>query len=929
MRTDVISSRSFLFAAMFAALGLLFLATTPAQAEFGIANFSGSVTAGPAPGPGEPAPPETQAGAHPYAASTTIGFNQHSTPSGPVPDEDVKTIEVDLPPGFLGDPTALPRCARSEFAGTELRNPLVPDCPVATQVGTVRVQATSGIDFQVPVFNLKAPAGKPAQFGFQIFTFQVFADATVRPGDHGVTVVFRNVNQTLGLRESKFTLWGNPASSIHDEQRDQTCIFEIFCEGGGFSAGVAEDAFLTNPMDCSAGPLTTSVRANSWQHPEVWKEASFDTDFTQEPPLPMAVTGCDLLKMPIEMSAAPTTGSADSPSGLAVTLEVPQDQSPTGLATAELKRAEVTLPEGVTVNAASAGGLGACSESQIGLDDTDPADCPPNSRIGSVTIESPLLDETMDGSVYLAEQGNNPLHSLLGLYLVAEAQGVTIKLAGKVSPDPQTGRLTTTFDDNPQLPFSRLDLRFKGGGRAPLATPPSCGTYQAEGRISPWSAVEPDNPTAAETVSPVATFEVGSGPGGGPCPSGTFTAGLSAGVTNPLAGMASPFVLSAFRPDGTQRMGALEVSLPKGVLASLRGIPYCPEGSLAGVSSAEGSGASELATPSCPAASRLGSVSVGAGVGSNPFYVSTGSAYLAGPYKGAPLSIAFVTPAIAGPFDLGTVLVRAALRIDPVTAQATAVSDPLPTILHGIPLNLRDVRVNLDRRDFTLNPTSCAEQAVTGSAISTAGATAPLSDRFQVAGCGDLGFKPKLSLSLSGPTRRSAHPSLKAVLKMPKGNANIGKAVVTLPETEFLENAHIRTICTRVQYAADQCPKGSIYGYAKAWTPLLDEPLQGPVYLRSSNHKLPDLVADLNGQIEIDLAGRIDSPKGRLRNTFWAVPDAPVSKFVLTMQGGKKGLLVNNTELCRKKPRAKAEFTGQNGKVQTLNPLVKTSCGKR
>jgi hypothetical protein len=320
-------------------------------------------------------------------------------------------------------------------------------------------------------------------------------------------------------------------------------------------------------------------------------------------------------------------------------------------------------------------------------------------------------------------------------------------------------------------------------------------------------------------------------------------------------------------------------------------------------------------------------VDVGAGAGSSPLHVQ-GSAYLAGPYKGAPLSIAVITPAVAGPFDLGTVVVRAALYVNPVTAQVHAVSDPFPTILQGIPLHLRSVVLNLDRKEFGRNPTSCDPMQVKGTLTGTPDLRT-LATRFQVGGCKGLDFKPHLGLRLFGKTHRSAHPRLKAVVTAHEGEANIAKAVVTLPKTEFLEQGHIRTICTRVQYAANSCPKGSIYGYAKAWSPLLDRPLQGPVYLRSSNHQLPDLVASLDGQIHIDLAGRIDSVHGRIRNTFWAVPDAPVSRFVLNMQGGKKGLLVNNTQLCRAKPRAAVKFTGHNGKVSRSKPLVKTACRRK
>jgi hypothetical protein len=395
----------------------------------------------------------------------------------------------------------------------------------------------------------------------------------------------------------------------------------------------------------------------------------------------------------------------------------------------------------------------------------------------------------------------------------------------------------------------------------------------------------------------------------------------------PLAGAFTPFVLHLKREDGSQRFAAVDTELPPGLAAKLAGVPYCPNAALA--AAAGKNGADEIASPSCPSASQVGSVDVGAGAGSQPLHVS-GKAYLAGPYKGAPLSLAIVTPAVAGPYDLGTVVVRTALNVNPETAQVTAKSDPIPAILQGIPLDIRSVALRMDRPDFTLNPTSCEPMSVAGTALSTLGQAAPLSNRFQVGGCGDLGFKPKLSLHLFGRTRRGGDPKLKAVLTMPGSKqTNIARTTVALPHSEFLDQNHIKTVCTRVQYAAKACPEGSIYGFARAFSPLLDQPLQGPVYLRSSSHQLPDLVASLDGQIHIDLDGRIDSVNGGIRTTFEAVPDAPVSKFILTMQGGKKGLLQNSTNICVGQHLVTAKFAAHNGMLKTNHPALKPSCGKR
>ena len=380
------------------------------------------------------------------------------------------------------------------------------------------------------------------------------------------------------------------------------------------------------------------------------------------------------------------------------------------------------------------------------------------------------------------------------------------------------------------------------------------------------------------------------------------------------------------RADGEQELGSLQATLPKGLAAKFAGIPYCSDAALA--AAATRAGKAEQSNPSCPA-SRIGSVTVGAGPGTNPFNAS-GTAYLAGPYKGAPMSVAVITPAVAGPFDLGTVVVRNALYVDSETAQGRVVSDPFPKILDGVPLKLRSITVRLDRPNFTLNPTNCSPMSVDAVIHSTDGATANPKNLFQVGGCKDLGFAPKLRIDLKGPTKRAKNPALTATLTYPKGNyANIASAAVTLPHSEFLDQSHIGTVCTRVQFAAQACPAASVYGYAKAETPLLDNPIEGPVYLRSSDHKLPDLVADLNGQIHIVLAGKVDSGKGGgIRNTFMAVPDAPVSKFTLTMKGGNKSLLVNSENICNKPQRAIANFTAQNGKVSNTKPLITNDCKK-
>jgi hypothetical protein len=542
-----------------------------------------------------------------------------------------------------------------------------------------------------------------------------------------------------------------------------------------------------------------------------------------------------------------------------------------------------------------------------------------------VEVDTPLVDHPLPGDVYIAIPHDNPFDSLLAIYLAVDdpPSGTIVKLAGHVIPDLETGRLTAVFDDNPQLPFEDFELNFFGGAAAPLRTPPTCATYSTTSELTPWSA-----PQSGPPATPSDGYAITKAPGGGSCPTveGALpnSPSFDAGSASLIAGTYSPFVLNLRRDDGTQEFSTVSVTLPPGLTGKLAGTPYCSDAALA--AAAAKTGAQEKANPSCPGASQVGVADIGAGAGPAPYYTQ-GRAYLAGPYKGAPLSMAIVTPATAGPYDLGTVVVRSALRVDPETTRITAVSDPIPQILQGIPLDVRSIQLKLDKPDFTLNPTSCDPFAVTGQLISTLDQSAALQNSFQVAECGRLAFKPKLSLRLKGGTRRGDHPTLRAVLTKAPG-ANIAKASVALPHSEFLDQAHIGTVCTRVQFAAGACPKASIYGKARAITPLLDHPLEGLVYLRSSNNPLPDLVADLNGQIHVVLDGRIDSIRGGIRTTFEAVPDAAVSKFVLEMSGGKKGLLVNSRNICKSVNRANVLFDAQNGKTADSRPELKNDCRK-
>jgi hypothetical protein len=896
--------------ALLPAVGLLALAASvpSAQASFDITSFSGSAT-------GPDGDPLTQAAAHPDL-TTSVSFATKLEELGqPGPDGNVRDIEVTLPPGVVGDPTATQKCSQADLFGTGFVN----ECAPETQVGVTTITTYFFGPFEATpgVYNMEPPPGVAAEFGFNIAGTLIFIDSRVVVGDAGYTVEsdVRKVSQGLALGNTSVTLWGVPADPSHDVQR--------FFKGSallGASSSAPAAPLIRNPTSCTNNPMRTSVRSDSWQEPGVLHQASFDHDPNGNP---MVTGGCEAVPFDASIVAQPTTNAADSPTGLEVTVSVAQNKNPRGLGEADLKKAVVTLPAGMAVNPSSASGLGSCSPAQADVEGEAPAACPDDSKIGSVEIDTPLLEHPLHGAVYLAKQTENKFRSLLAIYIAIDdpQTGVVIKLPGKIEADKASGQVTTTFDDNPQVPFEALHVKFFGGQRAPLITPPDCGSYATKALFTPWSETAP--------VSSSSAFQITQGPNGTPCPSGRFDPKLIAGTTDAVAGHYSPFVLRLSREDGSQRLGSLKVALPAGITGKLAGIPYCPNATLAAVPTAEGTAAAQLASPSCPAASQVGTVSVGAGAGSNPFYTGNGRAYLAGPYKGAPLSLAVVTPALAGPFDLGNVVVRNALEVDPKTARITAVSDPLPTILHGIPLDLRDVRVSVDRKNFTLNPTSCKPMSVDGVITSAQGRAAAVSDRFQVGNCERLRFKPKLSLMVKGGSKRGDYPALKAVLKAKRGQANIARVSVALPHSEFLAQEHINTVCTRVQFAADHCPKGSIYGHARAITPLLDKPLEGPVYLRSSSHPLPDLVVSLHGQIDIELAGRIDSVNGGIRTTFDRVPDAPVSKFVLSMKGGKKGLLVNSRGLCRSTSRADVLIDAQNGKTADQRPPLANGCGKK
>jgi len=863
----------------------------------------------------------TQAGGHPFSAQTFFILNTVRSKSGQViPAGVVGNAEVDLPAGFIGDPMVTPRCPRELLAafkseGFSLCNKQM----IIGYFGPIVERVSEGLEgFSFPIYNDVPALGYPAQFTSKIVTPNQSLLGSLRgEEDFGVTIVAPNIPNFYKIFGSYAALEGRPT-------------------------GAGGEAFIRNPSDCAeeaVNPPVTKLRMEAYELAGLPPSSSSVS-------IP-SVTGCDKLHFTPSFGFQPSTTQGSSPTGATADLHIPQTAltDPNELAQPDLKKAVVTLPQGLTVNPSSANGVQACTEAQVGYMgpaampnptrfDEEPVTCPDASKLGTFTVKTPLLDETeaggkLEGTIYLAAQEENPFHSLIALYLVLENEryGLTLKLPGEVTPDPVTGQLTAIFDNNPQLPFEDLTLNFRGGGpRATLATPEVCGHYATTGSLEPWSAPESGPPVQISEGG----FDVNSG-----CSSSDstrpFAPGFEAGTTGTQAGSYSPLVIKVSRKDGEQELKSLDFTLPRGLTAKLAGIPYCPEGAIQNAE--HKSGKAEQESAGCPAASQIGTVDTSAGVGSEPLHVG-GKVYLAGPYKGAPLSSVVVTPAVAGPFDLGDVVIRAPLYVDPETAEVTAKSDPIPTILKGIPLKVRSVAIDLDRSLFTLNSTSCNVMEVTSTMQGSSGATAKPANRFQVGGCNKLGFKPKLKVTLKGGTKRTGHPALKAVLTYPKQGAysNIRRAQVNLPHSEFLDQNNLNKTCTKPVLLEGKCPKKSIYGKAKAWTPLLDEPLQGPVYLVGGyGYKLPALVAELNGQIRVVLKGKVDSgPNKGIRNTFEAVPDAPVSRFVLEMKGGKKyGLLENSEDLCKKPQHLLSRFTAQDGKVLQSKPKIANSCGKK
>ncbi|HET6509557.1 MAG TPA: hypothetical protein VFG42_22350 [Baekduia sp.] len=888
----------------FAALWVCLLALavggpSASAADFGLASFATTWT-------NADGTPVAQAGAHPYAFTTSFSINTREENGSFHPIGSPRDITVSLPPGLMGNPFAVGACAPKDL-GSDLGGQ---GCPNSTQVGTAEVvMDLTGFELaqKLPLFNMQTEPGHPAQFAFNLLGQVVHLNAAVRSGgDYGLDTRLADISQGLALMRSTVTLWGVPADPSHDDERS--------CPGTGnpCKTGLSRRPFLTMPTSCSA-PLTTAATATTWQTPGL---TSTRTSAGAVP-----ISGCHRLPFTPKLDVTPTTTDAGAPAGLAVQLAVPQNDNPDGLAAAHLRKAVVTLPEGVTVNTSSGAGLVGCAPAQVDLGSDRPASCPDAAKIGTVEVVSPLVDHPLRGGIYLAQQQNNPYNNLLAMYIAISDPdtGIVIKLPGRIDTDPATGQVTTTIDDAPRLPFDTFTLSFRAGSRAVLAAPRTCGTYTTHATFTSWAT---DTPVSVD--SPMVVRDG--------CDRGArFEPALAAGVVVPAAGAASAFSLTVARPDGEQDLSGLDVTLPAGLLGRVGDVPLCPD--------------AQAAAGTCGAASQVGHVTVATGAGTDPLYVpqpgrTPTAVYLAGPYKGAPFSLSLVVPAQAGPLDLGTVVVRAALFIDPTDAHVTVKSDPIPTMLQGIPLRLQKLNVTLDRAGFMVNPTSCAPKQVAAHVTSAAGAAVDLANRFQVGGCGDLGYAPKLTIGLSGKgeTKDGKHPTLTARLTTRAADANSRRVRVVLPLALALEATNAEGLCEPVDAAARRCPATSIVGTARARS-ILAHDLTTPVYFVRGERVLPGgrvrttlpklfipLAAD---GVTVDVWAGSEVQNDRLVTTFDGLPDAPFSVFDLTIAGGRHGILAvsSGDGICTRNQVADATFTAQSGKPASAKVTLGSPCG--
>jgi hypothetical protein len=960
-----------------------------AAADFGLQSFAVGVV-------NRDGTPDVQAGSHPYGVTTSFVMNElEEFKVGTPPFKflasggGIKDVEIELPPGFVGDPNAAAKCAYVAF--------LQKKCPDDAVVG----EATTGIAevhgfvspllgrrvanveyYTNPVYNVEPPGGVAAELGFVAGgAHPVLADASVRTGrDYGITVTSRSVTEAIVAYSVKVTIWGVPAETSHDPVRGK-CLgeapsdrYQTEVEGvphdeeeslGVCPAGIPARPFLTNPTSCGT-PRVVTVKADSWDAPGNFSTGENVVSKSAELP---ELTGCEALNFSPTLTVAPDGSAGSTPTGLNLSVKVPQEATtnPAGLGEADMRDTTVTLPAGVLISPSAADGLQACSllhgsepgkETEererrlvgINLESSAPANCPEASKLATVRVRTPLLEHELEGAVYLATPQQfggpleNPFGDLTALYLVAEEPetGVLVKLAGMVNLNQETGQLTATFENVPQFPVNEVKLAFFGSDRAPLTTPALCGTYTTTTAFVPWSAGEDLEPS--EVAHPASSFTIASGPNGSPecglpLP---FRPSLTAGSTNVQAGAFSPLTTTISREDGQQSLQGVQLHLPPGLLGTLSSVTPCEE--------------PQADEGTCGSSGLIGETTVGVGLGSDPYTVTGGRVYITGPYHGAPYGLSIVNPAKAGPFDLehteahhpacDCLVVRAKVEVNPITSvlsvTANSGSEPyaIPTMLEGIPLQIKHINVTVNRAGFTFNPTNCNKLQLEGTLTSAEGAVSPLNVPFQVTNCAALAFKPTFAASTAAHNTRTGGASLTTTVTYPNGpqgtEADIAKVKVSLPARLPARLTTLQKACPEKTFAENPagCPAAARIGEATTRTPVLPTPLSGPAFFVShGGAKYPELVIELKGDnVTIDLHGETAiSKKGVLTSTFNEVPDAPFSSFELNLpEGPYSALTANSANLCKGALMIPTELTAQNGAVIKQNTTIKvTGCPKK
>lgn len=873
----------------------------------------------------------TQAGSHPFQLTSVLTLNT-TTPDG---QDEPRTVALptaivsELPTGLIANPTPFAQCTEAQFAQRAAGG--FNACAAQSAVGVATLTLTEprilGFDtVTTPIFNVTPSPGDAARFGFGLPLDPVLLDVSIRSGDdYGGTITLSNPTEAAWLLSVKLTFWGVPGNPIHDNQRGWECLDSY--ETCTPSTETNPPPFLVMPTSCEA-PFQATLRGDSWGSSPPHSEEAEPVTYT----LPEKIDGCDRLPFAPSIALTRDAAAASTPTGLNVDVHVPQQagSNPEGLSESSTRDIAVSLPEGVEPNPGGADGLQACSESQVGFtgvlatngmnlfnaSSAEPS-CPSAAKLGTVKITTPLLANPLEGAIYLATQNENPFGSLMAIYAVAEdpVSGTVVKLPGELSLNQQTGKITATFKDSPQLPFEDVELNFFGGERAPLATPARCGTYTAEASLLPWSGGEPVNSSSS--------LQITTGPNGGPCPGASlpFSPSLTAGTLNNLAGSSSPMTITVSREDGNQDLQSIQVHAPPGLTAALTGVPVCSE--------------PQADEGTCGSQSDIGETTVTVGLGGDAYTVSGGKVYLTGPYEGAPFGLSIVEPAKAGPLDLENapgnhprcdcVVVRAGIEVSPRTAQLTIATDStgphaIPHIIDGVPIQIKQVNITIDRPGLTVNPTNCDPLTFTAILSSAEGASSAQSVPFQAADCANLKFAPKLTASTRAKSSRRDGASLVMSITAPgHGQANLAKIELQLPGKLPPRFSTIQTSCTAEQFAANPagCPQGSNIGTATAATPLLSAPLTGPVYFVSHpGPKFPQLIMVLQSEgIALDISAEtVISRAGATTITAPAVPDMPFTRLTLSLpEGPHSALAAPRGGLCQDDLVMPTTLTGQNG----------------